>query len=97
MVTRGYLSTLRRILYYLTISRDTQFIVNPKATQCVEHLRACHSRSPLETRAVIVLTDWPKFKALTKDLKLIKRLPKGEKVLMMTSLLGTYAPSDLLP
>ena len=63
----------------------------------MEHLRDRHSRSPLETRAVIVLPDWPKFKALTKELKLIKRIPKGEKVFMRTSPTGTYVPSDLLP
>ena len=32
------------------------------AIKCVEHLRACHSKSPLDTKAVIVLPDWPKFK-----------------------------------
>jgi hypothetical protein len=43
------------------------------AIQCVEHLRAaCHSRSPLTTRAVIVLPDWPMLKAITKELKLNK-------------------------
>ena len=63
----------------------------------MEHLRDCHSRSPLETRAVIVLPDWPKFKALTKELKLIKPIPKGEKVFMKSSSTGTYVPSDLLP
>ncbi len=63
----------------------------------MEHLRDCHSRSPLETRAVVVLPDWPKFKALTKELKLIKRIPKGEKVFIKTSSTGTYVPSDLLP
>ena len=67
------------------------------AKQCVKHLRACHSRSPLETRAVVVLPDWPKFKTLTKELKLIKQLPKGEKVVMRTSPSGNYVPSDLLP
>ena len=67
------------------------------AIKCVEHLHACHSRSPLETRAVIVLPYWPKFKVLTKELKLIKRLPKGEKVFMRTSPTGNYVPSNLLP
>ena len=43
------------------------------AIQCVKHLRVCHSRSPLDTRAVVVLPDWLKFKTLiTKELKLIK-------------------------
>jgi hypothetical protein len=51
----------------------------------------------LETKAVIVLPDWPKFKALTKELELIKQIPKGEKVFMRTSPTGTYVPSDLLP
>ncbi len=31
------------------------------AIKYVEHLRACHSRSHLDTRAVIVLPNWPKF------------------------------------
>jgi hypothetical protein len=66
------------------------------AIQCVEHLRACNSRSPLDTRAVIVLPDWPMFQAITKELKLIKQLPKGERVFMRTSPTGTYVPSDLL-
>jgi len=44
------------------------------AIQCVEYLRACHSRSPLETRSVVALPDWPKFKAIAKELKLIKQL-----------------------
>jgi hypothetical protein len=62
----------------------------------VEHIRACHSsRSPLDTRAVIVLSDKPKFKAITKELKLIKRLPKGEMVFMRTSPTSTYDPTDL--
>ena len=51
----------------------------------------------METRAVIVLPNWPKFKALTKELKLIKQLVKGEKVIMRISPTDSYAPSDLLP
>jgi hypothetical protein len=43
------------------------------------------------------LPDWPKFKALTKEFKLIKRLSKGEKVIMRTLPTGTYVHSDLLP
>jgi len=27
--------------------------------KCVEHLRAYHSKSPLDTKAVIILPDWP--------------------------------------
>ncbi len=63
----------------------------------MEHVRACHSRSPFDTRAFIVLPDWPKFKAVTKELKLIKQLPKGERVFMRTTPAGTYDPPDLIP
>ena len=38
-----------------------------------EHPRACHSKSLLDTKLVIVLPDWPKFKAVTKELKRIKK------------------------
>jgi hypothetical protein len=31
------------------------------AIKCVEHLLACHSKSPLDTKAVIILPDWSKF------------------------------------
>ena len=64
---------------------------------CVEQIRVCHSRSPLETRAVVVLPDWPKCKAVTKELKLIKQLPKGEIVFMRTSPTCTYDPLYLFP
>ena len=67
------------------------------AIQCVEHLRACHSRSPLDTRTFVILPDRPKFKTIINKLKLIKRLHKGEKVFMRTSLTCTYDPPDLFP
>ena len=67
------------------------------AILCVEHLRVCHSRSPFETRAVAVLLDWSKFRAITKELKLIKRLPMGKMVFMSFSPTGTYALPDLIP
>ena len=66
------------------------------AIKCVEHLRACHSKSRLDTKAFIFLPDWPKFKAITKEFKLIKQLPQGEKVFMRTSPRGTYEPSDII-
>ena len=62
----------------------------------MEHLRACHSKSSLDTKAVIILPYWPKFKAVTKELKLIKRLPKGEKVFMRTIPTCTYEPPDII-
>jgi hypothetical protein len=51
----------------------------------------------LDTRAIIVLPDWQKFKAINKELKLIKRLPKGEVVFMRTSPTVTYNPPNLIP
>jgi hypothetical protein len=36
--------------------------------KCVKYLRACHFRSPLDIKAAIVLPDWPKFNAITKEL-----------------------------
>jgi hypothetical protein len=62
----------------------------------VEHLRAYHSKSQLNTKAVIVSPNWPKFKAVTKELKLIQKLPKGEKVFMMTTSTSTYEPPDII-
>ena len=52
------------------------------------------SKSPLDTKVAIVFPYWPKFKVLTKDLKLIKQLPKGKKVCMRTTPIGTYDPPD---
>ena len=65
--------------------------------KCVGHLRACHSKSQLDTKVVIVLPDWTKSKAITKELKLIKQLTNGGKVLMRTSPTRTYDPRDLIP
>jgi len=62
----------------------------------VEHLRTCHFKSPLDTKAIIVLPDWPIFKEVTKELKLFKKLPKGDKVFMRTTPTSTYEPPDLI-
>jgi hypothetical protein len=76
-VTKVYLFTLSRILLLDHNVSGQSVYFNPPwsiAIQCVEYLRACHSRSPLETRSVVALPDWPKFKAIAKELKLIKQL-----------------------
>ena len=60
------------ILYWIAMSPNNRCIYNPPwslVIKCVEHLRAGRSKSPLDTNAVIVLPDWPKFKAYTKKLK----------------------------
>ena len=66
------------------------------AIKCVVHLRACRSESPLDPKAVNILPDWPKFKAVTKEMKLINQLPKGEKVFTRTTPTRTYVPPILL-
>jgi hypothetical protein len=66
------------------------------AIKCVEHLRACHSKSPVDTKGVIILPNWPKFREVTNELKLIKQLPEGEKVFMMTTPTCTDEPRDLI-
>ena len=35
------------------------------AVQCVEHIRNCHAKFPLNTKALIVLPNWPQFDATT--------------------------------
>jgi len=66
------------------------------AIKCVEHLSACHSKSSLDTKAITVLPYWPKFKEVTKELKLIKQLPKVENVFMMTTPTCSYKSPDLI-
>ena len=45
------------------------------AVQCVEHIRTCHSKSPLNTKALIVLPNWPQFNAATTGLRLLRQVP----------------------
>ncbi len=35
------------------------------AVQCVDHIRTCHSKSPMNTKAAVVLPNWPQFKSVT--------------------------------
>ncbi len=51
----------------------------------------------MDTRAIIVLLVWPKFRTVAMELKLTKQLPKGEKVFMITTPTDTYGPLDLIP
>jgi len=37
------------------------------AIEYVEHLRACHSKAPLDTRGVVVLPGWTKFETVIKE------------------------------
>jgi hypothetical protein len=65
------------------------------AIKYVEHLRACHPKSQLDTKAIIGLQDWLNFKAVTNELKFFKQLPRGEKMFMRATPLGTYETPDI--
>jgi hypothetical protein len=45
------------------------------AVQCIEHIRTCHSKSPLDTKALIVLPNWPQINAATTGLRLLRQIP----------------------
>jgi len=45
------------------------------AVQCVEHIRTCHAKSPLNTKALIVLPNRPQFNASTNGLRLLRQVP----------------------
>ena len=42
------------------------------AVQCVEHIRTGHAKSTLNTKALIVLTNWPQLNATTTGLRLVR-------------------------
>jgi hypothetical protein len=44
------------------------------AVRRVEHMRTCHAKSPMNTKVVIVLLDWPQFNAATTGLKLLRQI-----------------------
>ena len=50
------------------------------AHKCIQHIRECHSKDPKGTKAVIILPDWPTFKELTSDLKLLRTIPGKQQV-----------------
>jgi len=58
------------------------------ALQCVEHIRTCHARSPLKTKAMIVLSNWPQFIAATTALRLLRQVPIDTQVFTKPSPLG---------
>jgi hypothetical protein len=58
------------------------------AKQCVEHIRTWHAKSPMNTKAVIVLPDWPQFNATTTGLKLLRQIQTDIHVFTKPSPLG---------
>jgi len=66
------------------------------AIACVQHLRTCHAKAHMETKAVIVLPNGLVYKAITKELKLLRQIPKGENVFMRSTIIGSYDPPDFI-
>ncbi len=58
------------------------------AIQCVEHIRTCHSKSPMNTKVVIVLPNWPQFNSVTTGLRLSHQVPIDTLVFTKPSPLG---------
>jgi hypothetical protein len=58
------------------------------AVQCVEHIRTCHAKSPLNTKALIVLRILPQFNATTTGLRLLRQVPIDTLVFTKPSPLG---------
>jgi hypothetical protein len=50
----------------------------------------------MDTRAVIVLPNWLVYKAITKELKLLRQIPIGENVFMRLATTGSYDPLDFI-
>ena len=62
------------------VSGHTIFLNAPWkiAHKCIQHIRKCHSEDPKGTKAVIILPDWPSFREVTSDLKLLKTIPSRQ-------------------
>ncbi len=58
------------------------------AVQRVEHIRTCHAKSPVNTKALIVLPNWPQFNATTTGLKLLRQISTNTPVFTKPSTLG---------
>jgi len=56
--------------------------------QCVEHIRTCHAKSPMNTKVITVLPDWPEFNAATTVLRLLSQVPTDIRVFTKPSPLG---------
>ena len=58
------------------------------AVQCVEHIRTCHAKSPLKTKALIVLLCCPQINAATTGLRLLRQVPIDTPIFTIPSSLG---------
>jgi hypothetical protein len=50
----------------------------------------------MDTIAVIVLPNWHVYKAITKELKLLRQIPIGEPIFMRPTTTGSYDPLDVI-
>ena len=58
------------------------------ALRCLEHIRTCHAKSPMITKDVNVLPDWPQFNTTTTRLKLLRQIPTDTPVFTRPPPLG---------
>ena len=58
------------------------------SVQYVEDICTCHAKSPMDTKVVIVLLDWPQFNATTAGLKLLRQVQTNNPVFTKPSHLG---------
>ena len=58
------------------------------ALQCVEHIRTCYAKSPMNTKVVSILLDWPQFDATTTGLRLLRQISTDTLVFTKLSPFG---------
>jgi hypothetical protein len=58
------------------------------ALHFVEQIRTCHAKSPMNTKGVIVLPDWPHFNAATIGLRLLRQVLTDFSLFIKPSPLG---------
>ena len=56
--------------------------------QCVKHKHTCHAKSPRNTKAVIILPNWPQFNIATIGLRLLRQVPIDTPLFTKPSPLG---------
>ncbi len=50
----------------------------------------------MDTKAVIVLPNQPVYKAITKELKLLRQIPIGDPIFIRSTTTGSYDPPDVI-
>ena len=86
-----YLFILRKIRFLSHDTTGQSVYCNPPwslAVQCVEHIRTFYAKSPLNTKGLIVLPNWPQFNAVIAGLILLRQVPIDTPVFTNPSPLG---------